>query len=199
MMPKLRLFCYNLRNFEHHMEILRAEQYRDYLRLLARLQIAPALASKIDVSGIVQQTIWEATQTPPAGMDDREWLKWLRRLLANNLRDEIRKLKAARRDVRRERSLQEALDASSTHLEGWLRSQQSTPSQRAIRAEELNRLATALSDLPDDQLHAIELHHLRGLPLQAVAEQIGRSKEAVASLLYRAMKNLKTQLAPDPE
>ena len=181
------------------MEILRAEQYRDYLRLLARLQIAPALVSKIDVSGIVQQTIWEATQTPHAGLNDREWLRWLRHLLANNLRDEIRKLKAARRDFRRERSLHEALDASSAHLEIWLRSQQSTPSQKAIRAEELNRLAIALSDLPDDQLHAIELHHLQGLPLQSVAERLGRSKEAVASLLYRAMKNLKTQLAPDPE
>lgn len=181
------------------MQTPRAEEYRDYLRLLARLQIAPAFASKLDLSGIVQQTIWEATQHPAKAMDDRAWLAWLRRLLANNLRDEIRKIKAARRDIRRERSLEEALGVSSSNIENWLCSQQSSPSQRAIRAEELSRLAQALSDLPEDQLRAIELHHLRGLPLQSVATELGRSKEAVASLLYRAIKRLKKQLSLEGE
>ncbi len=172
----------------------RAEQHREYLQLLARMQISPHLAGKIDISGVVQQTVWEATQAAQPDGEDREWLAWLRRLLANNLRDEIRKVFADRRDVRREKSLEVALDASSVRVEAWLVSQQSSPSKRAIRGEELNRLAAAMSKLPEDQRLAIELHHLQGLPLNTVAEQLERSKEAVASLLYRALKRLKKQL-----
>ena len=175
----------------------RAEQHREYLRLLARMQLSPHLAGKIDISGVVQQTVWEATEAAQPVGEDREWLAWLRRLLANNLRDEIRKVSAARRDVRREKSLEAALDASSARVEAWLVSQQSSPSKRAIRGEELNRLAAAMSKLPEDQRLAIELHHLQGLPLKAVAEQLARSKEAVASLLYRSLKRLKKKMDPD--
>jgi RNA polymerase sigma-70 factor (ECF subfamily) len=178
------------------MQLEDVEAYRDYLRLLARLQLVPALVNKIDISGIVQETIWDAARSRQPPTDDGELLIWLRRLLANNLRDELRKVKAERRDVRRERSLEVDLEASSAQLEGWVRSQHSSPSHRAIRAEELNRLAVALSRLPAEQQMAIELHHLQGLQLQAVAERLGKSKEAVAALLYRALKKLKSQFEP---
>jgi RNA polymerase sigma-70 factor (ECF subfamily) len=175
----------------------RVEQHREYLQLLASMQVAPHLAGKIDLSGVVQQTVWEATQAAQPGGEDRQWLAWLRRLLANNLRDEIRKVSAARRDVRREQSLEAALDASSARVEALLVSQASSPSKHAVRGERLNRLAVAMSELPDDQRVAIELHHLQGLPLSVAADQLGRSKEAVASLLYRALKRLKKQLHAD--
>ena len=74
---------------------VRAEQHREYLRLLARMQVAPHLAGKNDISGVVQQTVWDATEAAQPAGEDREWLAWLRRLLANNLRDEIRKVSAA--------------------------------------------------------------------------------------------------------
>ncbi len=170
------------------------EQHREYLRLLARMQLSPALAGKIDISGVVQQTLWEAAAADRAAGDADERLAWLRGLLANNLRDEIRKATAARRDVRRERSLEPAIEASSARIEAWLVSQQSSPSRRAIRGEELERLATALAKLAEDQRLAIELHHFEGLPLNAVSERLGRSKEAVASLLYRAIKQLRKEL-----
>ena len=175
------------------------ERYRDYLRLLTRLQVAAGFANRIDISGVVQQTIWDATKVPEPPADEDERRVWLRRLLANNLQDELRKVKAARRDVRRERSLEADLEASSARLEHWIRSQHSTPSHRAIRAEEMNRLAAAIAQLPDEQRTAVELHHLQGLQLQAISEQLGRSKEAVASLLYRALKRLKMILEPDEE
>jgi len=173
------------------------EDFRDYLILMARLQLSPAAAARVDLSGVVQQTLWEASRAPQPTGEGRDLLAWLRRLLANNLRDEVRKATAARRDYRREIPLERALDASSAQVAAWLAGQQSSPSQQAARAEELNCLAQALAALPDDQRLAVELHHLRGLPLADVAAQLSRTKEATASLLYRALKKLRARLAPE--
>jgi RNA polymerase sigma-70 factor (ECF subfamily) len=140
------------------------EAYRSYLGLLAWMQLAPPLRGKVDLSGVVQQTLLEACEAlakqPPGGVNAVTPL--LRRLLANNLGDEIRKARTQKRDAGREQSLEAALDASSVRLEAFLAAEQSSPGERAERAEELARLAAALESLPEAQRQAIELHYLRG-------------------------------------
>jgi RNA polymerase sigma-70 factor (ECF subfamily) len=169
------------------------EGFRDYLHLLARLHLDSRLRGKIDLSGVVQQTLLEAHQArqrDPAGSGTPP-LAWLRRILANNLNDEVRKLTAAVRDVERERSLEQAMDASSARIAAWLEADGSSPSQHVQREEDMSRLAAALARLPDDQRTAIELHHLQGLPLADVAARIDRGKGATAALLYRGLKKLR--------
>ena len=163
-----------------------AAAYREYLCLLVRLQLAARWTSKIDVSGVVQQTLLDASRAP-LPESSVELLACLRRILANNLRDEIRRQTRAKRDVRREISLDAALDESSQRIENWLTGNTSTPSQRLVRMDELCRLAAALSELSEDQRRVVELHHLQGLPLAVTAEQLGRTKEAT-SAYYRALK-----------
>jgi RNA polymerase sigma-70 factor (ECF subfamily) len=150
---------------------------------------------------VVQQTLLEAHQAL-ARFPDRDTAvraAWLRQILANNLRDEVRKFATAARDVDRERSLEAALDESSARLGKWLAAEQSSPSQRAIRHEELLRLAEALTCLPEDQRLAVELHHLKGCPLAEVAAQLGRTRGAVAALLFRALGKLRQALADSEE
>jgi RNA polymerase sigma-70 factor, ECF subfamily len=172
------------------------ESYREYLGLLARLQLAPRLAAKIDVSGVVQMTMLEAHQAlvQRRGQTDAEKAAWLRRILQNNLADEIRKLGAAKRDVARERSLEAALADSSSRLEAWLAADQSSPSQHALREEQLLGMAHALAALPETQRKAVELHHLQGLSLEEIARDLGTTKPAVAGLLHRGMKSLRQRL-----
>jgi RNA polymerase sigma-70 factor (ECF subfamily) len=172
------------------------ERYRDYLGLLSRLQLAPGLQAKVDLSGVVQQTLLEAHQSLAESPDRPEALKaaWLRQILANNLRDEIRKRSTAARDVERECSLEAALDESSSGLGMWLAAKQSSPSQKAVRQEELLALAGALARLPADQRQAVELHHLKGWSLADVAWHMRRSKGAVAQLLFRGLKKLRELL-----
>jgi RNA polymerase sigma-70 factor (ECF subfamily) len=146
----------------------RLERFRAYLQLLARVHLAPRLRGKVDLSGVVQQTLWEGHRTlgssPPPG--DPQLAALLRRLLANNLADEVRKCYAGKRDAGRERSLDAALEESSALLEALLAADQSSPEQRAGRNEELLRLAAALERLPEAQRQAVELHCLRGWRLE---------------------------------
>jgi RNA polymerase sigma-70 factor (ECF subfamily) len=168
------------------------ERYRDYLCLLARLQLDARLRAKVDLSGVVQQTLLEAHQALGRIGPKGEGLQaaWLRQLLANNLRDEVRKFLTQARDIERERSLERALGEASSRLE-WFAAAQSSPSQQAVRNEELLALAAALARLPADQREAVELHHLKGQPLAEVAQQMSRSKGAVAALLFRGLKRLR--------
>jgi RNA polymerase sigma-70 factor (ECF subfamily) len=172
------------------------ERYREYLRTLARLQIDDRLRGKLDLSGVVQQTLLEAHQARDQlrGLGEAQLAAWLRRALSNNLADEVRRLGARVRDVGRELPLRQAVDDSSARLEALLAADQSTPSHQAVRQEDLLRLAEALARLPGDQRAAVELHHLEGRTLAETAEWLGRTRSAVASLVFRGLRNLRRML-----
>ena len=172
------------------------EAYRDYLKLLAGLQLSPRLQAKLDASDVVQQAILLAHQNRAQfrGASEAEWLAWLRTILANALASAARRFVASARDVGRERSLEADLELSSSRVESLLHADQSSPSTQAVRTEELQRLAQALSGLPPEQRRVIELRHLRGLPVAEVAELMERSRPAVVGLLYRGLKRLRILL-----
>jgi RNA polymerase sigma-70 factor, ECF subfamily len=172
------------------------QQYRDYLRLLARLQLSPRLRAKLDASDVVQDALLQAHagRGQFRGRTEAEWLAWLRAILANALAAAARRFGAAGRDLSRERSLEAELEMSAARLGGLLAADQSSPSERAGRGEEFVRLARALARLPADQQRAVELHHLKGLPLAEVAARMGRSRAAVVGLLFRGLKALRALL-----
>ena len=171
------------------------ERYRAYLHLLARLQLDSRWRAKIDLSGVVQQTLLEAHS---ARRGQGVPLAWLRRILANNLGDEIRKLGTDKRDVAREQSLEATLEASSARFEDWLAADQSSPSEQLQRDEQAVRLARALADLPEAQREALVLQHWHGLSLTDIARHLDRSPAAVAGLLKRGLQRLRAIL-PEPD
>lgn len=172
------------------------ERFRAYLTLLARVQLAPRLQARVDLSGVVQQTLLEAYQARQGhGADPGIAAAWLRHILANNLRDEVRKLRSAGRDIERERSLEASLEASSARLASWLAAPGSSPSERAVANEQALRVAAALADLPDAQREALVLQHWHGWSLAEIAAHLGRTPAAVAGLLHRGLKQLRMALA----
>jgi RNA polymerase sigma-70 factor (ECF subfamily) len=176
------------------------ERFRNYLRLLAELQFDAQLQAKLDPSDIVQQTLLQAHKAEHQfrGKSDGEKAAWLRQILAHNLANALRDLRREKRDIARERSLEEAIEQSSARVEAWLAIEQSSPSQHAEKNEQLLRLAEALAELPQAQREAVVLHHLQGWPLGELARHLNRSEGAVAGLLHRGFKKLR-ELLPAPE
>lgn len=174
------------------------ERFRDYLLLLARLSLAGQRAH-FEPSDVVQQTLLEAHRKRQQfrGHNDAELAAWLRAMLEFCIRDAVRAEGRIKRDIARERSLDAALEESAHRVHDWLAAEQSSPSQRAIRGENLLRLANALARLPQDQRQAVERKHLLGQSVAEIAQEMGRSETAVGGLLRRGMTRLRELLADD--
>lgn len=168
------------------------ERHRPYLTLLARTYLSRRTAGRLDSSDIVQQTLLDAfaKRDQFSGANDAQLMAWLQQILKNNLLDALRDQQRDKRDIRRERSLEGAIEGSFSHTDQWLAAVQSSPSQRAVKQEDLLRLSEALTELPEAQREAIVLHHLQGLKLAEVAAEMGRSEAAIAGLLFRGMTAL---------
>jgi len=178
---------------EQNSSDLGVDQYRDYLHLLARLQLDAQLRGQIDPSDIVQQTLIKAHQKRDQfqGQTEAELAAWLRRILCNTLIDAIRQHQRQGKVVR---SLEVSVEESSARLEAWLAASGDSPREQVIRQEQLVHLAQALGQLPDDQRLAVEQHYLQEEPIAVIAETMQRSEASVAGLLRRGLKNLRQLL-----
>jgi len=172
------------------------EQFRAYLRLLARMQFPAILQAKLDPSDLVQQTLLQAHQALDQfrGSSFAEQAAWLRRVFANTLANAIRDFRRAGRDVALEQSLNASLDQSSARLEVWLVSEQTPPVEAALRNEQFLKLADRLAELPEVQREALLLRYCEGWSVGAIAEHLGRTRPSVASLLRRGLAELRELL-----
>ena len=169
------------------------EQFRGYLYVLARLHMGPRLQAKLDASDVVQQTMVQAV----AGLDqfrgasEAQTAAWLRQILARCLANLARDHRRQKRDVTRERSLEVALDQSASRLEVFLAADQSSPSHKAQRKEQMLQVADALAGLPEAQREAVVLHHLENRTLAEVGRHLDRTPAAVAGLIKRGLRTLR--------
>jgi RNA polymerase sigma-70 factor (ECF subfamily) len=112
-------------------------------------------------------------------------------MLVHNLADALRGRERAKRDVRREKSIEGAIEDSFCRTEDWLAAHDPSPSQQAIRIEQLLHLADALARLAEEQRDAVVLHHLQGWSLAQIATHLDRSEASIAGLLRRGLKKLR--------
>ncbi|MFO0880556.1 MAG: sigma-70 family RNA polymerase sigma factor [Gemmataceae bacterium] len=172
------------------------ERHRQYLLLLARLEIGRQVRSKLDASDVVQETFLEAHRQFLRYAGGSEQLaRWLRQILAGTLAGQLRRyLGTQGRDVRLEQHLAEGLDQSSLALGGVLASPVSTPSQQVVREEQELALADALALLPDDYREALVLRHLQGLTFPEIAQRMGRTQDSVEKLWLRGLGRLRQEM-----
>jgi RNA polymerase sigma-70 factor (ECF subfamily) len=173
------------------------EAYRDYLTLLARVQLGRDLQGKVDPSDLVQEAFLEAHRDfgQFQGRTEAELRAWLRRVLATGLADQVRRYRATRRrDLRLERQLAAELDRSSQALERGLVAPGSSPSGRAERREDARRLAEALERLPADYRDVLLLRHFQGLTFPEIARRLDRTLDVVKNVWLRGLGRLRRTL-----
>jgi RNA polymerase sigma-70 factor (ECF subfamily) len=173
------------------------ERYRAYLAVLARVQIGRRLQGKVDASDVVQDAFLGAHRdfAQFRGTSEREFMGWLRGILASLLANLVRHYQGTqRRNVRLERQLASELDQSSIALERGLAAPQSSPSQQAIRREQSVLLAEALGRLPEEWRDLLILRHLEGLSFPEVAQRLGRSVDSLKKQWPRALAGLRRLL-----
>ena len=173
------------------------ELYRNYLALMARLQVGRRLQGKVDAADIVQETFLEAHRdfAQFRGYSEGEVVAWLRRILASNLANLVRHYYGTqRRDIHLERELNRELDESWAALDDGLIARQSSPSHQAARREQAVILVDALQQLPEDYREAIVLRHLEGLTFPEIATRMGRTEDSVKKLWARALVRMRRAL-----
>ncbi len=173
------------------------ELYREYLSLLARLQVNRRLQARLDASDLVQETFLKAHRHfgQFRGNTEEELVAWLRQILANTLANLVRHhYGAQRRDLRLERDLAAELDQSSRVMDRQLKAPGSSPSQRASRREQAVVLADMLGRLPEDYREVVILRHLEGLTFPEVAQRMGRTVDSVKKLWARGLAQLRDSL-----
>ena len=175
------------------------ERYRPFLLLIAQSQIDPRLAIRLDPSDIVQQTFVEALQAFPAfsGTTEPEFTAWIVRILERNLADAVRQhVHAEFRSIKRER-MRNLLEGSASVV--WFEAavDSSTPSRRAIRAEQALRMAALLQSLPAKQRDAVRLRHLENRSIKEVAQHLECSLPAAAGLIKRGVRALREKMSAE--
>jgi RNA polymerase sigma-70 factor, ECF subfamily len=175
------------------------EENRAALLAEAERQLRGRLAARVDASDIIQQTFLDAHRGFDRfeGQTEIQFSFWLRTILNRNIAGQLRDhTRVAKREMRREQSLDDDRGGGKP-LWRKIVAGHSTPSERAMRAEDFARLAVALGSLTEEQREAVRLRHLEGWPLARIAEQLGRTPAATAGLIKRGVQALRERIIED--
>ncbi len=174
--------------------------YRDYLLGIAVARIDPRIRARCNPSDIVQETLLEAFRDfhQFRGGLEREFLAWIRQILANNLARMVEvHLLTDKRDLRRERRIEPLPNASGSRLEHrdhWFTDNGTSPSSAMQKKEQLSAVLERISRLPSNYRDVLLLRHIEELPFEEVANRLGKSAGAVRMIWLRALEQLREQV-----
>ena len=170
------------------------ELYRNYLSLLARMEVGQRLQRKLDASDLVQETFLDAHRNFAnfEGRTEAQFLAWLRTILAGKVANTIRHYVGTQgRDIRLEQDLSASFDLSSLRLDQLATASVASPSQAAIKREQSVLMADTLQRLPEDYREVILLRHWEELSFPEIAQRMNRTVDSVEKLWMRALARMR--------
>ncbi len=179
------------------------QQHRDRLRRMVELRMDTRLHGRIDASDVLQDGFLDLAHRVDSYLSDPSLpvFLWLRRIVCDRLAMVHRHhLGTQMRDVSQEVSLYRdpMPQTSSAALVSMLLGRLTTPSNAAIRAEQILKVQEAVNSLDPLDREIVALRHFEQLSRAETAEVLGISEEAGAKRYIRALKKLKTILAAMP-
>lgn len=169
-------------------------RYRRRLAVLLRYKLPPESRQPEDIDDLLQEIFTEAFSNLSA-FDYRgpgSFFAWLCRIAGHALLDHARYLGRARRKG-------EAVPFRSESNPGGPDPADSrTPSRLLAREQALEQLLQKLDTLPDDYRQAILLTKIEGLTTSEMAARLGKSPQAAAVLLHRALARFRAAARSEP-
>lgn len=175
------------------------ESHRKYLNVLADSRLDRKLRSRLSYTDIVQETMLQAHRDFAnfRGKTEREFLGWLRQILAHTLARIVEThVLTKKRDVRRDvsmASMAQGIERSSMQLQAVFAAKVRSPSSHARERERAVILAEVMDSLPPAHREVLILRNMQGLRFTEIAQLMGRSTPAIKMLWMRAIKRLQQE------
>ncbi len=164
------------------------EKFRPRLAVLVHYRLGPELRSRLEVDDILQETLLKAF-TQLIHFEYRgpgSFLHWLSLIAEHVIVDQ------ARHEGRAKRHAGEMLRLKSpSNPDGVEPANTLTPSRLLALDESLRRLYQKLDALPEQYREVILLSKIECLSTGEVAARLGKTREAIALMLHRALKHLR--------
>lgn len=176
------------------------ERYRDDLRRVVASRLDRRLASRVDPSDIVQETLADASRRMDEYLRDRAipFFGWLRQLAGERVIDTHRRhIVAQRRSIMREDRIPGLPDDSAGVLVQRLVAADTSPSNRLSQKERHDQVMAALAALSPRDREVLVMRYLEQLGTAEIAEALGITEGAVKARLLRALIHMRGRLEAD--
>ncbi len=164
--------------------------YSERVRWMMRLRMNKEVRSKLESTDLAQDVLIHALQ----GLDgftyknEGDFIRWLSKIAQNVFLDNVDKLYADKRDIRKEVHF----GASGQTTDGIILGvpvplETTTPSVIMSKREDLAKLEKAIDALKPEYREVIVLTKIEGLSYKEIGQRLGKSSDAVRKLVSRAM------------
>ena len=162
------------------------ERLRPRLVAWVTARLGPLLRAKLEAEDIVQEILIQANSAIPAfePRGKRAFRAWLFTIAEHCIAAASDRFRAAKRDARRETSIQTRIPARQT-----------SPSMAAARREEWDLLLDALRALPERYRTVLRLRRLEHRSNEEAAQTLGVTRKNASMLYVRAVRALRDVLA----
>ena len=163
------------------------ERYRRRLAVLIHYKLSPQAREFSDVEDLVQETCLRAFRDLDrfTYLSPGSFLRWLSTIADHAIVDR------ARYQNRQRRAGEEMPFRSESNPLGPEPADSRTPSRLFAQQQAIERLLARLDALPEDYRQVIIHTRIEGLTTAETAERMGKSRETVALLVYRALKRFR--------
>jgi RNA polymerase sigma-70 factor, ECF subfamily len=173
-------------------------RHRSRLLRMIAVRLDRRITARVDASDIVQDALTEAAGRLSDYVSNRPlpFYPWLRHIAWQHLlKSRQRHIGTQRRSVAREQNvLANFTDESADQLAARLVADDTSPSGRAVRAEERERVRAALALLPPRDHEVLVLRHLEQLSPGEIGAVLGLCTGAVMTRHTRALERLRALL-----
>jgi RNA polymerase sigma-70 factor (ECF subfamily) len=167
--------------------------YGERVQRIVRFRMGRELRGKLESMDLVQDAFLAAVKDLGnfEYRDEGDFLRWMSKIAENRIRDNLKRLHADKRDIRREVPIDHRVPTAGDNCPRMPEPiRTTTPSVIISVSEELDKLENAMNLLKPEYREVIVLNQIEGLSLKKIGDRLSKSPDAVRMLVARAMASL---------